>query len=35
MTTSAPKPGERVVDVRFDDDTLSVDLADGRTHADA
>lgn len=31
MTTSAPKPGERVSDVRFDDDTLSVDLADGRT----
>jgi hypothetical protein len=31
MTTSAPKPGERVADVRFDDDTLSVDLADGRT----
>ena len=31
MTTSAPKPGERVVDLRFDDDTLSVDLADGRT----
>jgi len=28
---SDPKPGERVVDVRFDDDTLSVDLADGRT----
>ena len=31
MTTSDPKPGERVVDVRFDDDTMSVDLADGRT----
>ena len=31
MTTSPPKPGERVVDVRFNDDTLSVDLADGRT----
>lgn len=31
MTTSAPKPGERVADVRFDDDTMSVDLADGRT----
>ncbi len=31
MTTSVPKPGERVSDVRFDDDTLSVDLADGRT----
>ncbi|MCK6486465.1 MAG: DUF2442 domain-containing protein [Phycisphaerae bacterium] len=32
MTTSPPKPGERVADVRFDDDTLSVDLADGRTN---
>jgi len=31
MTTSGPKPGERVADVRCDDDTLSVDLADGRT----
>ncbi len=31
MTTSPPKPGERVADVRFDDDTMSVDLADGRT----
>lgn len=31
MTTSAPKPGERVADVHFDDDTMSVDLADGRT----
>ncbi len=31
MTTSEPRPGERVVDVRFDDDTFSVDLADGRT----
>ena len=31
MTTSDPRPGERVADVRFDDDTLSVDLADGRT----
>ena len=31
MTTSAPKPGERVADVRFDDDTMSVDLDDGRT----
>jgi hypothetical protein len=31
MTTSDPNPGERVVDVRFDDDTMSVDLADGRT----
>ncbi len=31
MATSDPKPGERVVDVRCDDDTMSVDLADGRT----
>ena len=31
MTTSVPKPGERVVDVRFDEDTMSVDLVDGRT----
>jgi hypothetical protein len=31
MTISDPKPGERVVDARFDADTLSVDLADGRT----
>ena len=31
MRTSAPKPGERVTGVRFDDDTMSVDLADGRT----
>ena len=31
MTTSESKPGERVADVRFDDDTMSVDLADGRT----
>lgn len=31
MSTSQPKPGEQVVDVRIDDDTLSVDLADGRT----
>ncbi|RJP31870.1 MAG: DUF2442 domain-containing protein [Phycisphaerales bacterium] len=31
MTTPPPKPGERVADVRFDDDTMSVDLADGRT----
>lgn len=31
MTTLGPKPGERVVDVRCDDDTMSVDLADGRT----
>lgn len=31
MTTFPPRPGERVADVRVDDDTLSVDLADGRT----
>ena len=37
MTTSANdrdgghRPGDRVVDVRFEDDRLSVDLADGRT----
>ncbi len=31
MTTSEPRPGEKVHDVRFDDDTMSVDLADGRT----
>ena len=31
MTTSDSRPGERVVDVRFTKDALSVDLADGRT----
>ena len=31
MITSHPSPGERVVDVRFGEDTMSVDLADGRT----
>lgn len=31
MSTLGPKPGERVVDVRFDEDTMSVDLADART----
>ena len=31
MTTSTPRPGERVRDVRLTDDTLIVDLADGRT----
>jgi len=31
MTTSDIRPGERVTDVRLSDDTLSVDLADGRT----
>ena len=31
MTGSEIKPGERVKDVHFDDDTFSVDLVDGRT----
>ena len=31
MSTSEPKAGEAVRDVHFSDDTLSVDLADGRT----
>ncbi len=31
MTTSGIKPGERVKDVRVSDDTLTVDLLDGRT----
>ena len=31
MNTSAPKAGERVSDVRFTDDSISVDLFDGRT----
>ncbi len=31
MGTSEPRPGERVSDVRVDDDVLTVDLADGRT----
>lgn len=31
MKTSPTKPGERVADVWFDDDSMSVDLADGRT----
>ncbi|HEX2163311.1 MAG TPA: DUF2442 domain-containing protein [Thermoanaerobaculia bacterium] len=31
MSTSEPRPGERVRDVRFTDDLLVVDLADGRT----
>jgi hypothetical protein len=31
MNASQPSPGERVRDVRVDDDTLAVDLADGRT----
>ena len=31
MITSDPSPGTRVLTVRLDDDTLSADLADGRT----
>jgi Protein of unknown function (DUF2442) len=31
MNTSEPRPGERVSDVRVDEDVLSVDLMDGRT----
>ena len=31
MTTLEPKAGERVIDVRVTDDTISVDLYDGRT----
>ena len=31
MAGSEIKPGERVKDVHFDDDTFSVDLLDGRT----
>jgi hypothetical protein len=31
MNTSANETGERVVDVRFERDNLSVDLLDGRT----
>jgi hypothetical protein len=31
MNGSHPNPGERVRDVRFTEDTLVVDLADGRT----
>jgi hypothetical protein len=31
MVTSEPKAGERVRDVRFADDIISVDLFDGRT----
>lgn len=31
MSTSEPRPGERVRDVRCTDDLLVVDLADGRT----
>lgn len=31
MNVSHPNPGERVRDVHFTEDTLAVDLADGRT----
>lgn len=31
MTTSDPKPGERIIDVRIGEYTLSADLVDGRT----
>ena len=31
MSVSHPNPGERVRDVHFTDDTLAVDLVDGRT----
>jgi len=31
MPTSEPKAGERVKDVHFSEDTISVDLVDGRT----
>jgi hypothetical protein len=31
MRDSEPRPGERVKDVRFTEDTLAVDLLDGRT----
>ncbi|MEE9294937.1 MAG: DUF2442 domain-containing protein [Phycisphaerae bacterium] len=31
MSSSDPRPGQSVADVRFDEDTLSVDLLDGRT----
>jgi hypothetical protein len=31
MNTSEIKPGERVKDVHFTEDTLSVDMVDGRT----
>jgi hypothetical protein len=31
MSTSEPKAGERIRDVRFSEDTLSADLVDGRT----
>jgi len=31
MTTSDPNPGERITNVQVGDDSLIVDLADGRT----
>jgi hypothetical protein len=31
MITSGPRPGEQVKDVRLSEDTLSVELLDGRT----
>jgi len=31
MNASHPNPGERVREVRFTEDTLAVDLSDGRT----
>lgn len=31
MSTSVPKAGERIKDVRIDSDALGVDLMDGRT----
>ena len=31
MNASQPRPGERVRDVHFTEDTMAVDLADGRT----
>ena len=31
MSTSEPRAGERIRDISFSEDTLSVDLVDGRT----
>ena len=31
MSTSEPKAGERITGVRLDDDSLTIDLLDGRT----
>ena len=33
MSSSTPKASDRIVDVRFDEDRLFVDFADGRTLA--